>query len=115
MRIFLKTLQGDRTPCGIAEQRRRRPTRSRRRRAHVGHGVRITDLDCMLAQAAAALHQLQRGLPELQLLLAGPGAAPGAPPALSRERRAAPAAALPAVTGGRSSQLPEGRAPNWRP
>ncbi len=45
------------------------PTRSRRRRAHVCHGVRIADLDCMRTRAAAALHQLQRGLPELQQLL----------------------------------------------
>ncbi len=47
-----------------AEQRRRRSTRSRRRRPRVGHGVRIACLDGRLAQAAAALHQLQRGLPE---------------------------------------------------
>ncbi len=60
------------------------------------------------AQAAAALHQLQRVLPELQQLLAGHGVALGAPPALSRERPAAPGAARHAVTGGRSSQLPEG-------
>ncbi|MEE8291668.1 MAG: hypothetical protein V3R80_09320, partial [Candidatus Tectomicrobia bacterium] len=49
------------------------PTRSRRRRPHVGHGVRIADLGCMRARAATALHELQRGLPELQQLLAGHG------------------------------------------
>ncbi len=47
------------------------PTRSRRRRAYVGHGARIACLGCRLAHAAAALHQLQRILPELQQLLAG--------------------------------------------
>ncbi len=58
-----------------AKEDRRRPTCSRRRRAHVGHGARIADLDCRRARAAAALHQLQRVLPELQQLLVGPGVA----------------------------------------
>ncbi len=57
------------------------PTRSRRQRPHVGHGVRIVVQGGLLVRAAAALHQLQRGLPELQLLLAGHGVALGAPPA----------------------------------
>ncbi len=65
----------------VAKEDRRRPTRSRRRRPHVGHGVRIAGLSGVLARAAAALHQLQRGLPELQQLLACPGVALGAPPA----------------------------------
>ncbi len=56
-----------------AKQRRRRHTRSRRRRAHVGHGVRIVVQDGWLPLAAAALHQLQRVLPELQKLLACDG------------------------------------------
>ncbi len=64
-----------------AEQDRRLPTRSCRRRPHVGHGARIACLDGRLLRAAAALHQLQRGLPELQQLLAGHGVALGAPPA----------------------------------
>ncbi len=64
-----------------AKEDRRRPTRSRSRRAHVGHGAGIANLDGRLPRAAAALHQLQRVLPELQLLLAGHGVALGAPPA----------------------------------
>ncbi len=56
-----------------AEQDRRWPTRSRSRRPRVGHGVRIACLDGWLPRAAAALHQLQRVLPELQQLLAGHG------------------------------------------
>ncbi len=39
----------------------------------VGHGVRIVVQGGWLARAAAALHQLQRGLPELHQLLAGHG------------------------------------------
>ncbi len=81
-----------------ANEYRRRPTRSRRRRPRVDHGISIVSQG-WLALAAAALHQLQRALPELQQLLAGHGVALGAPPALSRERPAALAAALPAVTG----------------
>ncbi len=57
----------------VAEQDRRRPTRSRSRRPRGSHGTRIACLDGWLPQAAAALHQLQRALPELQQLLAGPG------------------------------------------
>ncbi len=53
-----------------AKEDMRRPTRSRSRRPRVCHGTRITCLDCLLPLAAAALHQLQRVLPEL-LLLAG--------------------------------------------
>ncbi len=53
--------------------RQRRPMRSRRRRSYVGNGVRIVVQGCGLARAAAALHQLQHGLPELQQLLAGHG------------------------------------------
>ncbi len=56
-----------------AKEDRRRPTRSRRRRAHVSHGACIICLDGRLPQAAAALHQLQRILPELHQLLAGHG------------------------------------------
>ncbi len=48
----------------------------------VGHGVRIVVQDGCRAQAAAALHQLQRVLPELLQLLACHGVALGAPPAL---------------------------------
>ncbi len=59
-------------PAGAKEDRRR-PTCSRRRRAHVGHDARIACLDGWRARAAAALHQLQRVLPELQQLLAGHG------------------------------------------
>ncbi len=47
--------------------------RSRSRRPRGSHGARITCLDGLLARAAAALHQLQRVLPELQQLLAGHG------------------------------------------
>ncbi len=65
-----------------AKEDQRRPTRSRSRRAHVGHGVRIVVQGGRLARAAAALHQLQRVLPELQQLLASHGVALGAPPAL---------------------------------
>ncbi len=54
-----------------AEQDRRRPTRSQSRRSRVCHCARIACLDGWLARAAAALHQLQRGLPELHQLLAG--------------------------------------------
>ena len=61
--------------------RLRRPMRSRRRRPHGGHVVSITGQGGWLPLAAAALHQLQRGLPELQQLLACPGVALGAPPA----------------------------------
>ncbi len=64
-----------------AKEDRRRPTRSRRRRPRVGHGVRIVVQGGWLARAAAALHQLQRVLPEMQLRLADPGVALGAPPA----------------------------------
>ncbi len=53
-----------------AKEDRRRPTRSRSRRPRGSHGARIACLDGLLALAAAALHQLQRGLPELQQLLA---------------------------------------------
>ncbi len=56
-----------------AKEDRRRAMRSRRRRAHVGHGARIACQDGWLARAAAALHQLQRVLPELHQLLAGHG------------------------------------------
>ncbi len=56
-----------------AKEDQRRPTRSRRRRAHVGHGVRIVVQDGCRARAAAALHQLQRVLPELHQLLACDG------------------------------------------
>ncbi len=56
-------------------QRRRRPTRSRRRRAHGSQGVSIVSQG-WLPRAAAALHQLQRVLPELHQLLAGHGVAP---------------------------------------
>ena len=56
-----------------AKEDRRRPTRSRSRRPRAGHSVRIACLGCRLARAAAALHQLQRVLPELQQLLAGHG------------------------------------------
>ncbi len=56
-----------------AKEDRRRPMRLRSRRPRVGHGVRIAGLNCMRARAAAALHQLQRGLPELLQLLAGHG------------------------------------------
>ncbi len=55
-----------------AEQSRRRPTRSRRRRPRVCHGVSIGSQG-WLARAAAALHQLQRGLSELHQLLARGG------------------------------------------
>ncbi len=73
-----------------AKEDRRRPTRSRRRRPHVGHGAHIACQDGWLPRAAAALHQLQRVLPELQLLVARGG------------RRASPAAvarSLPALQG----------------
>ncbi len=56
-----------------AEQDRRRPTRSRSRRPRVSHSVRIVVQGGWLARAAAALHQLQRILPELHQLLAGHG------------------------------------------
>ncbi len=115
--------------------------RSQRRRHRVGHGARIVCLDGRLARAAAALHELQRVLPELQLLLAcyrrerlhrgnercellHDGVVRGrhalVPELLLELRRCrgavgarcmplpGAAAALPAVTGGRSSQLPEG-------
>ncbi len=62
-----------------------------------------------LALPAAALHQRQRALPELQQLLAGPGVALGAPPAPWPGRSAAPAPALPAAPSGHRRQLPEGR------
>ncbi len=52
--------------------RRRLPTRSRSRRPRVGHGVSIVSQG-VLPRPAAALHQLQRVLPELQQLLAGHG------------------------------------------
>ncbi len=55
-----------------AKEDLRRPTRSRSQRPRGSHGV-FADLNCMRARAAAALHQLQRGLPELHRLLAGHG------------------------------------------
>ncbi len=82
--------------------RQRRPMRSRRRRSYVGHGVRIVVQGGWLPLAAAALHQLQQ-------LLACPGVALGAPPALSRERPAAPGAALPAAPRDRRRPLSAGR------
>ncbi len=67
-------------PCGLRVgkviarfARRRRPMRSRRRRSYVGHGVRIVVQGSRQSHAAAALHQLQRVLPELHQLLAGYG------------------------------------------
>ncbi len=54
-----------------AKEVRRRPTRSRRQRAHVGHGARIAVQGGRLA--LAAFYQLQRILPELQQLLTGHG------------------------------------------
>ncbi len=81
--------------------------RSRSRRPRGSHGACIACLDGLLPRAAAPLHQLQRILPELQLLLACHGVALGAPPALSRERPAAPAAALPAAPSGHRCLLPE--------
>ncbi len=62
-----------------AKEDRRRPTCSRRRRPRVCHGVSIVSQG-WLARAAAALHQLQRVLPELQL--ASPAAVARSLPAL---------------------------------
>ncbi len=82
-------------PAGAKEDRRR-PTRSRRRCAHVGHGACIAGLDGWLARAAAALHQLQRVLPELHQLLAGH----------RREARTARTFAAPLRAGVSSNKCP---------
>ncbi len=79
-----------------AKEDQRRPTRSRSRRAHVGHGVRIVVQGGRLARAAAALHQLQRILPELLQLLAGHG----------REARTARTFAAPLRAGVSSTSGP---------